>query len=84
MRERLVQSGWSQTETLDEDLGRSAAGWVTRAGFERLASEVSLGPPKRCEFLEMRCVCPDLKGCVPPRLHYYGDTFSRLAHFKAG
>jgi DNA invertase Pin-like site-specific DNA recombinase len=28
---------------VDEDLGRSAAGTVTRAGFERMVSEVCLG-----------------------------------------
>jgi len=28
---------------VDEDLGRSAAGMVTRAGFERMVAEVCLG-----------------------------------------
>ena len=43
MRERLAALGWSELEILDEDLGRSAAGSVTRAGFERMVAEVCLG-----------------------------------------
>lgn len=43
MKERLQQLGWSEIETIDEDLGRSASGQVARAGFERLVAEVSLG-----------------------------------------
>src|ERR687894_2170483 len=43
MRERLVRLGWSEIEVVDEDLGRSAAGGVVRAGFERMVAEVCLG-----------------------------------------
>ncbi len=43
MRDRLTVLGWSQIETVDEDLGRSAAGGATRAGFERMVAEVCLG-----------------------------------------
>ena len=43
MRDRLVQLGWSEIETVDEDLGRSAAGGVERAGFDRMVAEVCLG-----------------------------------------
>src|SRR5947209_19372786 len=43
MEERLQQLGWSAIEVVDEDLGRSAAGTVTRAGFERMVAEVCLG-----------------------------------------
>jgi hypothetical protein len=43
MQERLEQLGWREIEVVDEDLGRSAAGTVTRAGFERLVAEVCLG-----------------------------------------
>src|SRR5207302_7063670 len=43
MEERLQQLGWHETEVIDEDLGRSAAGVVTRAGFERMVAEVCLG-----------------------------------------
>jgi hypothetical protein len=34
MEARLRQLGWREIEVIDEDLGRSAAGAVTRAGFE--------------------------------------------------
>jgi len=43
MRDRLIALGWSQIETVDDDLGRSAAGGVARAGFERMVAEVCLG-----------------------------------------
>lgn len=43
MRERLTRLGWSEIETIDDDLGRSAAGSVARAGFERMVAEVCLG-----------------------------------------
>jgi DNA invertase Pin-like site-specific DNA recombinase len=43
MRERLCSLGWRDIEVVDEDLGRSASGAVTRAGFERMVAEVCLG-----------------------------------------
>lgn len=43
MRERLRQLGWQDIEVVDEDLGRSAAGTVTRTGFERMVAAVCLG-----------------------------------------
>lgn len=43
MRDRLTQLGWSEIEIVDEDLGCSAAGGTTRAGFERMVAEVCLG-----------------------------------------
>jgi DNA invertase Pin-like site-specific DNA recombinase len=43
MRERLQALGWSEIEIIDDDLGRSAAGSVMRAGFERMVAEVCLG-----------------------------------------
>src|ERR1700687_4657568 len=43
MRDRLTALGWSEIETVDDDLGRSAAGGVVRAGFERMVAEVCLG-----------------------------------------
>ena len=36
-------AGWSEIEVIDDDLGRSAAGGVQRAGFERMVAEVCLG-----------------------------------------
>lgn len=43
MQGRLRQLGWREVEIVDEDLGRSASGTVTRAGFERMVAEVCLG-----------------------------------------
>ncbi|NEU99561.1 recombinase family protein [Bradyrhizobium uaiense] len=43
MRDRLTALGWSKIEVIDDDLGRSAAGSVQRAGFERMVAEVCLG-----------------------------------------
>src|ERR1700704_3458202 len=40
MRDRLIALGWSAIETVDDDLGRSAAGGVARAGFERMVAEL--------------------------------------------
>ena len=43
MRDRLSTLGWSEIEVIDDDLGRSAAGGVQRAGFERMVAQVCLG-----------------------------------------
>jgi hypothetical protein len=43
LRDRLTALGWSQIEVIDDDLGRSAADGVQRAGFERMIAEVCLG-----------------------------------------
>ncbi|HCQ59227.1 MAG TPA: DNA recombinase [Sulfitobacter sp.] len=43
MRERLTGLGWSRIETVDDDLGRSAAGGVAREGFDRMIADVCLG-----------------------------------------
>lgn len=43
MQQRLRQLGWLEIDIVDDDLGRSAAGTVTRAGFERMVAEVCLG-----------------------------------------
>ena len=43
MRDRLCSLGWRDIEVVDEDLGRTAWGIVTRAGFERMVAEVCLG-----------------------------------------
>src|SRR5918993_3377025 len=43
MRDRLTSLGWSRIDTIDDDLGRSAAGGVARAGFDRMVAEVCLG-----------------------------------------
>src|SRR4029078_11142140 len=43
MRDRLTALGWLEIEVIDDDLGRSAAGGVQRAGFERMVAQVCLG-----------------------------------------
>ena len=43
MRDRLIALGWSEIETVDDDLGRSAAGGVIRAGFDRMVADICLG-----------------------------------------
>jgi DNA invertase Pin-like site-specific DNA recombinase len=43
MRDRLTALGFDEIEIIDDDLGRSAAGGVQRAGFERMVAEVCLG-----------------------------------------
>ena len=43
MQKRLHDLGWRDVEVNDDDLGRSAAGTVARAGFERMVAEVCLG-----------------------------------------
>lgn len=43
MRDRLSDLGWSRIETVDDDLGRSAAGGVAREGFDRMIADVCLG-----------------------------------------
>ena len=43
MRGRLQQLGFTQIDTIDEDLGRSASGSAERAGFDRMVAQVCLG-----------------------------------------
>jgi DNA invertase Pin-like site-specific DNA recombinase len=43
MEAHLRMLGWTQIETIDEDLGRSASGTEIRPGFERLVAQVCLG-----------------------------------------
>ena len=43
MESRLRSLGWSDVEIIDEDLGRSAGGGVTRTGFERMVAQVCMG-----------------------------------------
>ena len=42
MRDRLTALGFTEIEVIEEDLSRSAAGGVQRAGFERMVTEVCL------------------------------------------
>ncbi len=54
MRDRLAALGWSTIETVDDDLGRSAAGGVARAGFERMVAELCLGKWVRSPLVKSR------------------------------
>lgn len=54
MQERLQQLGWREIEVVDEDLGRSAAGTVTRAGFERIVPPENSEQPKGRSYSSRR------------------------------
>ena len=43
MEAHLRSLGWNVVEIIDEDLGRSAGGGITRTGFERMVAQVCLG-----------------------------------------
>jgi DNA invertase Pin-like site-specific DNA recombinase len=43
MEAHLRSLGWSEVEIIDEDLGRSSGGSVTRTGFERVVAQVCPG-----------------------------------------
>src|SRR5438270_376967 len=54
MQERLRHLGWLDIDIVDDDLGRSAAGTVTRAGSERMVAEV----PSLTSAHKNVCQCP--------------------------
>ena len=66
MRERVAVLGWSDIEIIDEDLGISAAGTATRAGFERMVAEVCLGNvgAEQAHLKEIGCLLDRLYQCV--------------------
>lgn len=43
MRQRLEELGWSDIDVIDDDLGQTASGSITRNGFERLVADVCMG-----------------------------------------
>ncbi len=43
MADRIRELGWTDVEVIDEDLGQSASGPVTRTGFERMVADVCMG-----------------------------------------
>ena len=55
MRDRLPALDWSRIDTVDDDLGRSAAGGVTRACFDRMVAEVCLGKVCAVAAREFSC-----------------------------
>ncbi len=62
MRNRLHELGWREVEVLYDDLGRSAAGTVARAGFERMVAEVCLGKVGAVAAREGFAVCQEQPG----------------------
>src|SRR5437588_454553 len=49
MRDRLTALGWSAVEVIDDDLGRSAAGGVPRAGFVKAGDRYEKDPDRRVQ-----------------------------------
>ena len=55
MRDRLYDLGWREIEVIDDDLGRSAAGAVTRAGRWRPAKSRALPATVEIGSSSSRC-----------------------------
>src|SRR6201998_4981959 len=62
MQGRLTALGWSEIEVIDDDLGRSAAGGVQRAGFERMVAQVCLGQGGAVAAREVSRFGPQTRG----------------------
>ena len=75
MELRLRQLGWREIQIVDEDLGRSAAGTVARAGFERMVAEVCLGKVGAVAAREVITLCAQ-----QPGLAATGGSLSRGGH----
>src|SRR3981081_4580124 len=71
MRDSLTALGWSRIETVDDDLGRSAAGGVARAGFDRMGPQGCLG--------KVRALAARGKSRVSPATAVTGSSSSRCA-----
>jgi DNA invertase Pin-like site-specific DNA recombinase len=78
MQERLHVLGWREIEVIDEDLGCSAAGTVTRSGFERMVAQVCMGKVGAVAAREVSRFARNsrewqqLVGSVPRRGHHIG------------
>jgi len=59
----LGHLGWQEIEIVDEDLGRTASGTVTRAGFERMVAEVCPEHVGAVATTSRRALC---RGHQPP------------------
>ena len=84
MRDRLAALGWSEIEVVDEDLGRSAAGGVTRAGFERMVAEVCLGKVGAVAAREGLAHCAKPLRAEQPRLAAADRDVPRRGHGAGG
>src|SRR5258708_22629354 len=74
MRDRLTALGWAEIEVIDDDLGRSAAGGVLRAGFERMVAQVCLGNVGAVAARPGARLARNSRGCQQPLQMY------RVAH----
>jgi len=87
MEARLHQLGWHEIEVVDEDLGRSAAGLVTRAGFERMVAEVCLGKVGRMRLRRFHHHATLLKAAhgfmVAERSHFSPSVGAGHLHLPA-
>jgi DNA invertase Pin-like site-specific DNA recombinase len=67
MRDRVTALGWSEIEVIDNNFGRSAAGGVQRAGFERMVAQVCLGKVGAVAAREVSKACCSISrrsGCI--------------------
>jgi len=60
MRDRLTTLGFTEIDVIDEDLGRSAAGGVQHAGFERMVAEVWRPASSSAGSCCTRCPTPSI------------------------
>src|SRR5438034_935530 len=82
MRDRLTALGWLEIEVIDDDLGRSAAGGVQRAGFERMVAEVCLGKVGAVCAREAACWLHEYNLDLPVK-QSNGDTAWRRPSYSA-
>ena len=86
MRDRLTALGWSEIEIIDDDLGRSAAGGVIRAGFERMVAEVVDDPLNQLDpdsFVTQGLVPANLKTAIVKQTDF-DHAFEELQLSPAG
>ena len=43
VKDRMLELGWQDVEVIDEDMGQTASGTVSRSGSDRMVSEVCMG-----------------------------------------
>ena len=70
----MERLGWREIEVVDKDLGRSAAGIVTRAGFEHMVAEVCLTKVDVVAARELSRFCAPLWGEINETLPMAGGN----------
>jgi hypothetical protein len=89
MRQRLHMLGWQDIEVIDEGLGCSAAGTVTRSGFERMVTEVCMGkvgavaPAKCLDLLETVANGSNWWKSAASWIRYWSTKRPYMTHDKA-